>query len=424
MVGTLVLIVLMIGQAILGISVLRETRQASSALAHDTMPSIRLLGEIVVEATRYRLRASRHAAMPAPEKMAEIDGPLHLATVELGDRFVRYARLISDERERSAWQAFLDDWGSYVLHQEQALAASRRGDKTVAADLIEDGRDLFLATMGRLSDEIAVYDTLTRHAEARVDRSYRDAMAGVAISGGVAVLCALLVWFWIARPVVKRLEELTVATNAVASGALATPVPALERRDEIGDMARALVVFRDGLAEAERARELQAALDRANLSMMNQAQEELTFKAEFLDREVEAKKVELLAREREIVWRLSRATERRDNETGDHIVRMATISGIIADSLGMSAEECALIEIAAQMHDIGKVGIPDHILFKAGPLTPDERRTMETHALIGWNILKGSDSRLIRMAADVRSEERRVGKECRRLCRSRWSPYH
>lgn len=138
-----------------------------------------------------------------------------------------------------------------------------------------------------------------------------------------------------------------------------------------------------------------------NLLALRGAQRRLADRAARLDEEVAEKTRELRDREREIIWRLSKATERRDTDTGDHIARMSRICGLVAEELGLSAEECRLIEIAAQMHDVGKVGIPDEILFKPGPLTAEERKVMETHTELGWNILEGSQSRLLQLAADI-----------------------
>jgi len=138
-----------------------------------------------------------------------------------------------------------------------------------------------------------------------------------------------------------------------------------------------------------------------NLLALSGAQKALEERAAILDGQVVTKTRELVEREREIIWRLSKATERRDSDTGDHIARMSRICGVIAEELGLPQEECRLIEIASQMHDVGKVGIPDEILFKPGRLTPEERRVMESHALLGWNILEGSESRLLQIAADI-----------------------
>lgn len=106
----------------------------------------------------------------------------------------------------------------------------------------------------------------------------------------------------------------------------------------------------------------------------------------------------------DIVRRLGRASEFRDSETGAHILRMSHASALLARQAGWDASACELMLNASPMHDVGKIGIPDGILLKPGPLTPDEREIMQTHTLIGAEILgdaDGSGGELIRMARDI-----------------------
>ena len=107
------------------------------------------------------------------------------------------------------------------------------------------------------------------------------------------------------------------------------------------------------------------------------------------------------AREREILLRLARAGEYRDESTGTHIVRIGKLSRGIAEILGLGEPECTIIEAAAPMHDIGKIGIPDAILRKPGPLTDSERSIMKTHTLIGYEILKDSSSPFVQRGAEI-----------------------
>ena len=118
-------------------------------------------------------------------------------------------------------------------------------------------------------------------------------------------------------------------------------------------------------------------------------------------REIERATQALLAREEEIVFRLSKALEYRDNDTNDHTLRVAKFSRMIAERLELSRQECDSIYLASPLHDIGKVAIPDGILLKPGRLDDDERATIETHAEIGERILRGSASDLIRLAAQI-----------------------
>lgn len=103
----------------------------------------------------------------------------------------------------------------------------------------------------------------------------------------------------------------------------------------------------------------------------------------------------------DLVRRLGRASEFRDNETGQHILRMSHASALLAKKIGWSAHACELLLNAAPMHDVGKIGIPDGILLKPGPLTVDEREVMQRHTEIGAEILSGSDDELIEMARDI-----------------------
>ena len=97
--------------------------------------------------------------------------------------------------------------------------------------------------------------------------------------------------------------------------------------------------------------------------------------------------------------RLARAGEFRDEETGYHLSRMARYSRLIANAIGLERDEAETIELAAPLHDIGKIGIPDGILLKPARLDEAEWCTMQRHPVIGHEILKGSASKYVRMGA-------------------------
>jgi putative two-component system response regulator len=101
----------------------------------------------------------------------------------------------------------------------------------------------------------------------------------------------------------------------------------------------------------------------------------------------------------ETIKRLTRAVETRDPETGGHIERIGEFAAMLAQRLGLSADEVELIRVSSPMHDVGKIGIADEILLKPGPLTPEERSVMERHTKIGHDILAGSHSEILDMAA-------------------------
>jgi HD domain/B12 binding domain len=110
---------------------------------------------------------------------------------------------------------------------------------------------------------------------------------------------------------------------------------------------------------------------------------------------------ELEIAQAETVRRLSMAVEFRDEDTGAHIERIGRFSTLLAEAVGMSPEFCRRIGHAAPLHDVGKVAIPDAILLKPGPLTPEERAIVETHAEEGHRLLRGSSSSILDMGATI-----------------------
>jgi putative two-component system response regulator len=128
---------------------------------------------------------------------------------------------------------------------------------------------------------------------------------------------------------------------------------------------------------------------------------ELAERAEQLAETVRDRTSEILLAEEETIFRLTRAAEYRDKETKNHIVRMGHYARLLAARIGRSTADQELIFLAAPMHDIGKVAIPDSILLKEGKLTPTEWEVMKSHARAGYEILKESDSPVIKCGAEI-----------------------
>ena len=120
-----------------------------------------------------------------------------------------------------------------------------------------------------------------------------------------------------------------------------------------------------------------------------------------LDAMVKERTQELNDTRLEVIRRLGRAAEYRDDMTGFHIIRMSRYSQLLGLAAGMSETEAEVLLNASPMHDIGKIGIPDRVLLKPGKLDAEEWKIMQTHVDIGVEILSGSDSELMNMAAEV-----------------------
>ena len=138
-----------------------------------------------------------------------------------------------------------------------------------------------------------------------------------------------------------------------------------------------------------------------NLLEAHRFQQSLHVRKGELERLVQERTRELHDTRLQIVRKLGRAAEFRDNETGNHIIRMSKIATLLAKEAGMGEYECDLLLNAAPMHDIGKIGIPDKILLKNGKFEPEEWEVMKTHTLIGADILAGDGSEVLKMAQSI-----------------------
>ena len=138
-----------------------------------------------------------------------------------------------------------------------------------------------------------------------------------------------------------------------------------------------------------------------NMLSLRTGQKFLADRAQHLEALVEERTSEIRDREKELIFRMSRAAEFRDPETGAHIQRMAHYSQIIARGLDLEPHKQNLLLKAAPMHDVGKIGIPDYILLKPGKLTPEEMEVMKSHARLGFELLQGSGSEILRAGAEI-----------------------
>lgn len=128
-----------------------------------------------------------------------------------------------------------------------------------------------------------------------------------------------------------------------------------------------------------------------NALKLKRYEDQLRLHAETLEQAVAERTRELESSRLDALFRLALAGEHRDNATGRHVVRVAHFSRRIATSLGRSKPDCDRIFIASPLHDIGKIGLPDHILHKPGKLTPEEIVEMQRHCQIGYQLLCGGD---------------------------------
>ena len=131
------------------------------------------------------------------------------------------------------------------------------------------------------------------------------------------------------------------------------------------------------------------------------AGDKLKKEREHLEQLLEKQEKEIWKNQLEIVYRLARASELRDSQTGIHLTKMSHYCNILSKAAGLNDRQRTLLFHAAPMHDVGKIGISEKILQKSGPLTLEEFELMKSHSIIGAKLLSGNNSRLLEMAKNI-----------------------
>ncbi|TWU05568.1 Cyclic di-GMP phosphodiesterase response regulator RpfG [Stieleria varia] len=156
-------------------------------------------------------------------------------------------------------------------------------------------------------------------------------------------------------------------------------------------------------------------------------QDQLAHHAAKLEETVRQRTRELELSRRQVIYCLARAAELRDNDTGNHVIRVGRYAGIIAASLGLPKRFVADIELAAQLHDVGKIAVPDAVLLKPGKLEPEEFEIIQTHVKHGRQIINpfmGHDARAMRSHVESGAEMLRDGSSLMRLAATIAQTHH
>lgn len=186
---------------------------------------------------------------------------------------------------------------------------------------------------------------------------------------------------------ITGLDSPVLANAALDMGAFGYVIKPFEANEVLINVANAL---------RRRKLEIENAMHRENLEEVVRTRTIALQQAlEWLER---SEKELRLSRE-ETIQRLAIAAEYRDSSTAQHIQRMSHYCELLARRYGLSSDRCDLIRTASPMHDIGKIGTPDHVLLKPGKFTPEEFKVITQHTEIGYRILAGSDSELLKVAA-------------------------
>ena len=206
-----------------------------------------------------------------------------------------------------------------------------------------------------------------RHISSTLARNRLEVALLAALLAAVGVLLVLVV----VQRLLKPLDTLRAGLERIGQDDLDSPIQ-LRSRTELGLLADSI----DAMAK----------------QLKNSRAETL------------AKEMEVIATQREVIHTLGEVVESRSHETGNHVDRVSDGAALLASLAGLTTEKCDLLRMAAPMHDVGKIGIPDAILNKPGKLTDKEYDVMKTHAALGRQILSQSDRPILRAAAIVAHE--------------------
>jgi methyl-accepting chemotaxis protein len=235
----------------------------TQGLTATTMPSMKVLADIKVASLRYRLALLQYTLTATDQDGAPFVTVMERTTDELGRLFPQYETLIGSDQERSTWTTFRTTWNAYDGQQKKILAARNAGQIEAALLTFTATSKLFTTATSGLDQNILLNKRLADHDSAEALASAEAATLVIAAIAAGSIGLALLAGFFVVHRVSRPLRVLTEAMKKVAAGATGAAVPSVGRRDEIGDMAHTLEVFRDGIAETERMRREQASKEAA-----------------------------------------------------------------------------------------------------------------------------------------------------------------
>jgi len=227
--------------------------RAGIDLSQNWLPSVETLARLETLVVEHRVRELAHIAAYTPEGIAEQDQNIVRQREQVAETQKKYEALISSKEERELYERFQKDWNAYVQTTDKVLSLSRQGMKQEARELqLGKSRELYSDTRKILEEDIEINRSGAKSAAITMAKSYDNARFALFIAlvviVGVITFMALSLRGAIARPIMTMTE----AMRRLAEGDNAIEIPALDRGDEIGEMAKAVQVFKDNAIRTER----------------------------------------------------------------------------------------------------------------------------------------------------------------------------
>ncbi|WP_341991021.1 methyl-accepting chemotaxis protein [Azorhizobium sp. AG788] len=254
------LLVCLVSEGWLAHAQLKAVNSRMEEITEDWLPSIQQLGQIEYRITRYRLSAVRSTLSSVPDPQIRDKLVTQLAAAQAS--FRSYEALSGSDTERDVWRQFLAIWETYATVQDKFLSLAADGKRDEAAAAVTASSAVFDKVIAALEKGIAYNSTGAEAASRDVHQAGERGTWSILVATGIALAIGLCAIVFVLLRVSRPLDRITAAMMDVAKGEFATPIPSLTARNEIGDIARTLEVFRDGLLDTERRRIAQEQKDR------------------------------------------------------------------------------------------------------------------------------------------------------------------
>ncbi|MFG1425764.1 methyl-accepting chemotaxis protein [Roseixanthobacter glucoisosaccharinicivorans] len=255
LIGTvLVLLVCLLGQAVIGTLMLNRLNVATQDISTNWLPSVRVLGEIKYEMARVRAAQIRRSVTANADQIKVLDQRIAALQNDVKESVKLYITLISSPEETEIWHSVERKYAEYGAIIEKLFAAQAAGSTEVVAKLLTESSDAFDEMLEPLNADVKLNNESSAVAANVADKAFSDGRLSMLVASGAATAVAIAAICFIFFGVTRPLTNITEAMKRISGGALETEISGLTKSNEIGEMARALSVFRDNLAENERMR--------------------------------------------------------------------------------------------------------------------------------------------------------------------------
>jgi methyl-accepting chemotaxis protein len=251
-----VLILLIACQAVTATMKSQDINAKAEELATNWLPSVRVLGEIKYLATRIRLYGARIVLIPDATIRRDTTGRLNDAVTQVNQKFVTYQAVIASPEERRIWDAFMGKWNAYLDGEKQVISLTAANkDAEAVVQMNDPGAKNYNDALSALDLSIDFNNKGAARSVAEAQASYASAKFTTLMVAGIALLIGIGSVFVVLFRVISPLQRMNRTMGVIAAGSLDEAIAYTDRRDEVGDMAKALQVFKDnGL----RARDMEA----------------------------------------------------------------------------------------------------------------------------------------------------------------------